>query len=436
MKVLLVRPEVPNLFKYANLITSEPIELEYLFTELMGRGHEAQIFDGVFEKRSFRKVLEAFDPDLVAITGYITQENLMIGYARQAKSHNNETLTVVGGVHVQLNPDRFKVPGVEYIFRSESVKCFGVLVDSIQNGKTVPDSINGLIYSGGDEWIENVLVPVDIDELPIPNRSHFHAHMESYKYLDLNAVATIKTSFSCRHNCNFCYCTKLGGGVYNARNMDLVIEELSGIGSDNILIVDDDFLADIGRTKAFVEKVKLAGLKKNFICYARADAVSSNPELIQDMVGVGFQYFIVGLEAISDVDLKHYDKKTTESINQKCIENIHDAGAEVIALMMISHAATIDDFHDLYEWAEKNKLVYTTVSIFTPIPGTALYEFHRDEITCKKIEHWDFLHLVLKPVHMNRVQFYFHFILLTYKLYRLGKKSGGFSFIGKRTKKR
>lgn len=434
MKVLLVRPEVPNIFKYAGLITSEPLELEYLYTEIMCRGHEALIFDGVFENKPFQKMLEAFDPDLVAITGYITQENLMIKYACRAKSHNPKILTMVGGVHVQLNPDRFKVTGVDYIFRSECMECFGALVDSLKSGKAVSDSVNGLIYRHDDQWVENKLVPVEIDELPIPNRSHFHTHMNRYNYLDLTSVATVKTSFSCRHSCNFCYCTKLGGGVYKARNLDLVMEELSGIGTNNVLIVDDDFLADIGRTKAFVEKVIEAGLKKNYICYARADSVSSNPELIKDMVGVGFKYFIVGLEAISDVDLKHYDKKTTEAINQKCIENIHDAGAEVIALMMISHMATVDDFHDLYEWAEKNKLVYTTVSIFTPIPGTSLYEIHRDEITSKKIEHWDFLHLVLKPVHMSRTQFYFHFVKLSYKLYRLGKKSGGFRFNRKRSK--
>jgi radical SAM superfamily enzyme YgiQ (UPF0313 family) len=436
MKVLLVRPEVPNLFKYANLITSEPIELEYLYTELKTQNHETLIFDGVFEERPFRKILEAFEPDLVAITGYITQEDLMIGYARQAKIHNRNVATIVGGVHVQLNPERFKVMGIDYIFRSESMESFGTLLDALENGLTIPESVNGLIHRCGDRWIENVMVPVEIDKLPIPDRSYFHAHKNRYNYLDLTSVATVKTSFSCQHNCNFCYCTKLGGGVYNARNLDLVIEELSGIDTDNILIVDDDFLADIERAKAFVEKVRATGLEKNYICYARADAVASNPGLIREMAEVGFKYFIVGLEAISDEDLRHYDKKTTEVINRKCIENIQSTNAQIIALMMVSQKATKKDFVELYKWAQKNKLVYTTVSIFTPIPGTALYEEHRDKLISKKNEHWDFLHLVLKPENMTRFQFYFHFIWLSYKLYRLGKNSGGFDFNRKRQKKK
>lgn len=432
MKVLLVRPEIPNLFKYANLITSEPLELEYLYTEIIALGHAAMIFDGVFEKKEYVKVLEEFAPDLVAITGYITQENLMKTYALEAKRHNPHVLTVVGGVHVQLNPDRFKVTGVDYIFRSESMKAFSEFMDAIACGKTTFEPINGLMHKDRDDWIENALLPTEINELRIPDRSHFYAHMEWYNYLDLGSVATIKTSFSCPHNCNFCYCTKLGGGVYNTRNLDLVIEELEGLKTDNILIVDDDFLADISRTQQFVRRVKKSGLKKNYICYARADAVAENLELIKDMAEIGFKYFIVGLEAITDVDLKSYVKMTTENINRRCIENIHAASAEVIALMMISNRATRDDFKDLYKWAKKNKLIYTTVSIFTPIPGTPLYEIHKEEITSKKIEHWDFLHLVLKPKNMNKFQFYFHFVLLSYKLYRLGKKTGAFDFDRKR----
>lgn len=428
MKVLLVRPEVPNLFKYANLITCEPLELEYLYTEITALGHSALIFDGVLDKKEYAKILEEFGPDLVAITGYITQENLMKAYALEAKRHNPHVLTVVGGVHVQLNPERFKVRGIDYIFRSESMKAFGALLDALASGNSVLEPINGLMYRDMDDWIENALNPADIDELSIPDRSYFYTHMERYNYLDLNAVATIKTSFSCPHNCNFCYCTKLGGGVYNARNLDLVIEELVGIGSENILIVDDDFLADISRTEQFVKRVEEAGLKKNYICYARADAVAESPQLIKDMAEIGFKYFIVGLEAITDMDLKSYDKMTTEDINRRCIENIHATSAEVIALMMISHKATKDDFKDLYRWAKENKLNYTTVSIFTPIPGTPLYEIHKDEITSKKIEHWDFLHLVLKPENMNKFQFYFHFIMLSYKLYRYGKKTCGFDF--------
>jgi hopanoid C-3 methylase len=179
----------------------------------------------------------------------------------------------------------------------------------------------------------------------------------------------------------------------------------------------------------FVHLIQAADIKKTFICYARADAVASNPELIAALTAIGFRYFIVGLEAIADAELEDYNKKTTEAINRKCIENIHEAGANCIALMMVSHKATKKEFDDIYRWAKNNRLVYITVSIFTPIPGTPLYDSYSHEITSTRIEDWDFLHLVLKPQNLSKRMFYWQYFKLTYKLFRLGKKAGAFDFL-------
>jgi len=98
-------------------------------------------------------------------------------------------------------------------------------------------------------------------------------------------------------------------------------------------------------------------------------------------------------------------------------------GAECIALMMISHTAVKADFDAIYSWAKASSLTYTTVSIFTPIPGTPLYEDFASQITSKKIEHWDFLHLVLKPTNLSKPMFTYYYIKLTLKLILLGLRT-------------
>lgn len=442
MNVLLVRPKAPNLFRFSKLVENEPIELEYLMTALKAAGHNATIYDGIFDKRSLKVVIKLLNPDMVGITGYITQQEVMKDAAKLAKRLKPEIITVVGGVHVQLNPEVFKTPYVDYLYRSASVEGFSELVRMISEARGVNTSgeitaadgrsgfseIDGLVYrASGDasasSWKANPLAPYDINRLPIPDRTYFYWNRYRYRFLNLREVATVKTAFSCPQNCAFCYCKQLNGGKYQTRVLDAVIEEIASLETDAVQIVDDDFLADIPRAWAFVEKVKAAGIRKNFVCYARADEVASNPELIKALQGIGFRYFIVGLEAIDDAVLKDYRKQTTEEINRRCVQTIKAAGAECIALMMISHTARKADFDAIYNWAKENELVYTTVSIFTPIPGTPLYEQYAEQITCKKIEHWDFLHLVLKPTQLSKFMFYYQYIKLTAKLILLGLKN-------------
>ena len=438
MTVLLIRPKAPNVFRFSRLVENEPIELEYLMTALKANGHNAEIYDGIFDKRPLKRVLREVNPDVVAITGYITQENVMKKVAEQVKRYDSGIFTMVGGVHVQLCPDSFKIPEIDYIFRSADMNAFASLIGLIDKGLIDKDSIaedsnlseiNGLIYqatspSSEKIWYTNPLSPCDIDELPIPERSHFNENRRRYRYLQFREVATLKTSFSCPQVCSFCYCKQLNSGRYQTRNLDKVMEELSGIDAEVIQIVDDDFLADIQRAWSFVEKVRDLGISKKYICYARADEVAAHPDLIRALQNIGFHYFIVGLEAVDDATLLDYQKRTTAEINKKCVETIHASGAECIALMMVSHTAEKRDFDAIYDWAESHGLIYTTVSIFTPIPGTPIYEQYKHQITKKKIEHWDFLHLVLKPTKLSKAMFYYQFIRLTVRLFLLGRKRG------------
>jgi radical SAM superfamily enzyme YgiQ (UPF0313 family) len=429
MKVLLVRPEAPNLLSFTKILDNEPLELEYLHTALAAKGHSDVIFDGLIEKETLKQVIQREKPDVIAITGYITQEKLMKRYCDLAKALDSKIITVLGGVHIQLNYERFYDSQVDYMCRSESVEVLGELLDKLEQRKEDFEDLNGLVYRRQGSWTLNPLVPISIDDLPIPDRSHFYTHRKAYRYLDLTEVATIKTAFSCPHTCNFCYCTQLAGGNYQPRNLDLVMAEIQGLDCQNVQIVDDDFLVNAKRCWDFVDRLKAAGIEKTFICYARADDIVRDPELIAALSEVGFKYFLVGLEAIDDAVLSGMNKQTTEDMNRRCVEIIEGTSAQCIALMILSHEATEADFNLLYDWVVARGLKFVTVSIFTPIPGTPLYEQYKDELTSDDIEDWDFLHLVLEPTHMSKSQFYRFYYQLFMKLYRLAKKTGIYDFM-------
>jgi len=429
MKILLARLMAPNKLSFTGILDNEPLELEYLHTALMENGYEDYIFDGMVEKLPFKTVMERENPDIVAITGYISQENQMKKFAQTAKDFNLDIITIVGGVHAQLNYERFYCEGIDYIARSECMSAFIELIKYIETKEGDASKINGLCHKSGGNYIVNEFTPIDINTLPIPERSHFYKYKDKFRYLDLTPVATVKLSFSCPYDCNFCYCTLLGGSKYSTRDLGLVVDEIENIDCENIQIADDDFLVDKARISKFIKMIRERNIKKNFICYTRADFVAANPEIIEELADIGFKYFLVGLEAVNDHALLSYNKKTTDEINRKCVENINRTKGQCVGLFMVGIDATKKDFEDIVIWAEDTGIKHVTVSIFTPIPGTQLYEDNKHLITSDNIEDWDFLHLVMEPTNMSRMEFYYEYYKMFMKLYDIAKKTNIYDFM-------
>jgi radical SAM superfamily enzyme YgiQ (UPF0313 family) len=207
------------------------------------------------------------------------------------------------------------------------------------------------------------------------------------------------------------------------------MEELNTIEAENIQIVDDDFLVDPDRILAFIKLIKENNIHKHFICYARADFVAANPALIEKLVEIGFYYFLVGLEAVTDSELSGYGKNTTKNHNETCLRVIDQAGGNCIALMIVPLDADKEYFETLYQWIVSNEVKYVTVSIFTPIHGTPLYEEYEDRLITDDIEAWDFLHLVVKPEYLTVRAFYLQYLKLFLRLYKIAKASGIYDFM-------
>ena len=136
----------------------------------------------------------------------------------------------------------------------------------------------------------------------------------------------------------------------------------------------------------------------------------------------------MGIEAVSDEQLSAYNKKTDLEINTKCVEIINATSAECVALMITPIDATKEYFKQLCDWVIKVDLKLVTVSIFTPIPGTPTYEEYKGQYTTDRIDHWDFLHLVLKPTNLSKKEFYLEYYKMLIKLYRRSKKSQSYDF--------
>lgn len=453
--ILLVKPEAAGSgFSLDMALKTEPLELEYIKAMLKEFDVESIIYEASFDRRSFDEVFREYTPDAVAVTGYITQENIMLSYVRRSKELCPGCITMVGGSHAQLNPERFFDPAVSYICRSDNIYAIADVLMAegiipLKNGSCPPElsSIDGLCYQeqscltengtvqndavsrNKSLWCKNPMKPFDINKLPIPDRTTFSLYQSHYRYLDVSPVALLKTSSSCPFHCAFCYGRQLNCGTYCQRDLEAVIEELETIPCDHIQIADDDFLFDVPRLKTFIRLLRERNIKKTFICYGRSDFIAAHESLIRELAEAGFRYIMVGLEAVSDSFLDSYQKHSSQALNIQTIRILHKYGINLVGLFIIDSRFKKEDFRNMRRFIHAHRITYTGVSIFTPIPGTPLFNEYRDRLTTENYEKWDFMHLVVKPECMSRFHFYFEYYLLIMDLFRIAQKAGIYSFL-------
>ncbi|WP_054874945.1 B12-binding domain-containing radical SAM protein [Oxobacter pfennigii] len=411
MKILLVRPKNLKGMGVLEFVNVEPLELEYLAAICTELQAQYEIYDGSIEKIKFEDKYSNFSYDAVAISGYINSVDKIKNYAKYIKSRNPNAKVIVGGVVAEVVPEYFYCPHIDIIVHSGGFKPFKDLLSCGFSPDFYKD-MPGICYKLSGSFIKNEQCIFNVNELPIPDRSHFFKNKDMFHYLNYKPVATMKTSYSCPYKCNFCYCKKLNNGTFISMDLDKIIEEIKVINCHTIWITDDVFLFDRQRLINFAHEIKSQAITKSFIVYSRADFIVNNSDLLPLMKKAGIVMVIVGLEAVEDKNLDNFNKGTDKEINRECVRLLQINGIDCTGLFIAGIDYTRKDFWNLRKWIEESGLKIYTVSIFTPLPGTETYEQYKSEIKDNNLSKFDFLHLHIKPQNMSKTSFYMEFIKL------------------------
>lgn len=414
MRVLLVKPEFRNVFTKLSLITTEPLELEYMSAICRKHNVEVAICDLTIRGKSLRYMLKTFRPDVVAITANFVHISSVCKYVKRIKKYNPAILTMVGGPHAEVKPEDFYMEGIDIICHSGGFKPFETIIT--EGGKADYETLKGICYKKDKEWIRNQREVFDITSLPLPDRTHFYQNIKKYKYVTMKSCAILKASYSCPHSCNYCFSTLLNGGQYVCRDPKDVVEEIKDIRCDNIWIVDDTFYVDKKKLDEFIERMNKEKIQKSISLYFRADFIAANPDYMKKLAGIGVTMCAVGLEVIDDEVLEKYNKKSSVNIILRALEVLKECNITCIGLLMIDIDAEKSYFDRLYQFIKKHELYLSTISILTPMPGTEQYEKYKDRIVTDDYRKWDFVHLTIEPTKMSKMAFYSRFYMLYVKL--------------------
>ena len=413
MKVLLLRPRPhKETIGLQNVMICEPLELEYISSNIAGHGHESVIVDMILERKKIAYFLEKHKPQVVGITGYIAHVNVIKDYALQIKKYNPDIKVIVGGVHAEVNPEDFECEQIDYIIRANGLKTIVELLDKLEN-KENTDSLD-CVFTGS----ENKAVKENSFNYLFPDRDKVNKYRSKYYYMFHRNCSLIKTSFGCPYQCKFCFCRQVTDGKYFARDLDNIIDELKSIKETEIYIVDDDFLVDRERLLRFCDLLEKNDIRKKYLIYGRADFIAANEDVIKRFKEVGLRAVIVGLESCDSNELVDYNKKTLVTTNEEAVAILHKYDVECYGTFILGLDWRKEDFNALARWIKKLGLVFVNLQPLTPLRGTELYEQYRNDFIIREDEYekWDLAHLVVRPSNISSRKYYWYTIMLYYKI--------------------
>ena len=133
MKILMIRPRPEEeTIGLQHVMIVEPMELEVLGA--LRRDHdEVVVVDMIIETEPLLHFLVLHQPDMICVTGYITNVATMGEYCEAAKEFNPGIATVVGGVHCEVCPADLDLPGIDFRVVRNPVTAVSSAAESCRN---------------------------------------------------------------------------------------------------------------------------------------------------------------------------------------------------------------------------------------------------------------------------------------------------------------
>jgi len=399
---MFVRPKPsPETIGLQHLMIVEPLELEILFA-LKREYDEAVIVDMILEKKPFEFFLNEFKPDLLCITGYITNVNTMKSYCISGKEFSENMVTVVGGVHCEVCPEDLEHDSIDFRVVRNASTVFTEFLNYLEFKTELPAGI----FKKGDS-IGTTSLPAFDFKIPFPERKSCNKYRSRYFYIFQDKVALIKTSFGCPYDCSFCFCRVITGNRYVQRPLEDVIAELQTIKEKEIYIVDDDFLVDKKRIKEFINLLIVNKIEKHFLIYGRADFIATNPDIVHAFAEVGLKTVIVGFESFSDNELDAYNKHTSVAMYKETMRVINKEKLDCFATIIIPPHWDRNDFKNMVKVVKALGIFFVNLQPLTPLPKTGV-SFPEEDIILDRqyYERWDLAHVSIRPSKLSVDEFY------------------------------
>jgi radical SAM superfamily enzyme YgiQ (UPF0313 family) len=397
MRVLLIQP--PEGGARALRALFRPLSLELLAAYL--GGHQVEIHDLRVDDTPLDQVLSRFGPELIGVSCSMTCAVPSTRHlVAELKRLRPGTPVVLGGVHVSLLPD--DVDGADAVVVGPGEVALPALVAALGEGRPL-EQVPGIYLRQGERLVHTGQPdrPYSLRDFRHPARHLTRKYRDRYPLSPRGQTTSLTvTSRGCPHRCSFCAAWKVQGGKVVVREVEDLLAEIRQIEEELVYFFDDNSFASVRRMKELARRLKEERVDKSFQLWASADRIAGHEDLVRAWSEAGLRRVFVGFESCSDEQLRRYGKRASVEMNEEAHRLLQRHGIELSPTFIVRHDYTASDFEQLHEYLLSRRFTMPYPLIYTPLPGTELWERHRDELCTTDYERFDLLHLTLRPQHL------------------------------------
>lgn len=373
MKVLLKNNESTEL-EFCDL------GLGYLAAGLRLRGHDVTLLLRAVTADEFRGILRDVKPDVVGIKVLSTAVPRTIETIEAIRS-TIDTTVVIGGPHVTGTPQGRALAHIpaDYGFRGEADRSFPEFVSRLGE----PDfasrrtEVPGLIYRDNNTIVANPEDCIEfLDDLPFPAWELMPPDQYQSLVAKKSPAASVQITRGCTNRCSFC---SEGGRRLRSRSIDNVMAEIRHLveqfGVREIQFLDSNFLFSKRYIKTLCERI-LAWRTDLALCAPNGMRVSLVDEAVASLLAkAGFYRANIGIESGSREILRMVKKGITPQLVRETVPILRHHGIHVVGDFMLGFPGeTKAQMLETRDLALSSDLTGANFAVYTPMPGTPLYE--------------------------------------------------------------
>ncbi len=360
-----------------------PLGLAALSAYLTRDGHEVRIIDMQGEhisQEELQKILIKESPDLVGLTAMTPTIRISLDIAKLSKFILPDIPVIIGGVHPTVSPESvLSCEYVDFAVRCEGEETLGVL---LKQGFDNPQDIPGLCWKQKDGTpviSEKAPLIKDIDALPFPDYSTFPVEHYIEYTRNLRGIRGISMMVTrgCPYHCSFCAVKETMGtrwrGLKPENAAKFMLDICSKYNLEGIWFKDSTFNINHKWTLDFAESLVTKKNPYQFQINTRVDLVREDE--IALLKKAGLVQVDLGIESGSQESLNTLKKNISIDQIYSSVSLLKKMEIKVSGFFMIGiPGETEEDIDDTLALAKDLDLDCASVSIFTPLPGSELYD--------------------------------------------------------------
>ena len=369
-------------------LSDVPLGISYIISAVQYAGYELELF--VFsQKNNIQKDIDKLfsnnNFDIVLFTSVSTQYSFVKLIAQYIKKIKPDIKNFIGGVHATLNCNEvLKDKCFDAVCVCDGEYAVIEYIKYIRNNEPLHNIDNVYIRVVGNEVLnpEKVYFIENLDDIHLPERKIWNKWV-SYPN-SINSAHNLLLTRGCYNNCSYCSNHALAKNsktkYVRYRNIDKVIEEINSLNSTRINLNTESLTLDLNFLDKFLEAlIENNKNRKEKIEYIADINVYKNilyDDFFKKLSDANIRTVSVGLESGSyDIrkNVLHRPLYTNDDFENFCkLTRKFNISVYVYVLIGVPYEKE-EDFNKTVEILRKAQPNFIRFYIYTPYPGTDLY---------------------------------------------------------------